>query len=305
MIRKFESEIMKKIFGFLAGLFVLVANSVATAQPMRMDNSLLWRISGGGLTKPSYLFGTIHMICPEDYLWTAAMKKAFEQSDKVCLEMDLDDESVMAAATMGLMDKTGKKLSDYFTKEDYKLLTKYVKDSLGMSILLFESMKPIALQTLFATKIDYCESPVSYEEKMTADAKKNGKEVIGLETAEEQLVALESIPVDSVIKDIMDMVQNKTDDKGDEVFGEMVAAYKAQDIQKLQKMIMEGDGLGGATATLLDGRNKKWISRMSAMMKKSNVFFAVGAGHLYGEYGVISLLRQQGYMVDPILEMTR
>jgi hypothetical protein len=52
---------------------------------------------------------------------------------------------------------------------------------------------------------------------------------------------------------------------------------------------------------MLDNRNMNWIPKMSAIMKKEAVFFAVGAGHLSGDYGVINLLRNAGYTVKPIL----
>jgi uncharacterized protein YbaP (TraB family) len=60
------------------------------------------------------------------------MKKSLDKSDKLCLEMDMDDMGVMMTAAAGFMDKTGKKLHEYFTPEQYTLLSNYVKDSLGM-----------------------------------------------------------------------------------------------------------------------------------------------------------------------------
>jgi uncharacterized protein len=286
---------MKKIFSYFAGLLVLCANVVAHAQ----EQSLLWQVKGNGLTKPSYLFGTIHIICPADYLWTPVMKKSLEKSDKLCLEMDMDDNNVMMSATTGLMDHSGKKLSDYFTAEQYKLLSQFVKDSLGMEIIFFEKMKPIALQTLMASRgAAQCDNPVSYEDNIMKAALGGHKEVLGLETVEEQLSALESIPMDSVVNDIMEAITTVADDAAE--YARLVAAYKSQDIVKLHQMIVQGEGLGDATTTLIDDRNKRWIGRMAGMMEKNSVFFAFGAGHLAGDTGVINLLRKQGYTVEPL-----
>jgi uncharacterized protein YbaP (TraB family) len=55
-------------------------------------------------------------------------------------------------------------------------------------------------------------------------------------------------------------------------------------------------------AGFIDVRNEKWISRMGEKMDQQSVFFAVGAGHLWGEYGLIKLLRAAGYKVEPILQ---
>jgi uncharacterized protein len=287
---------MKRIGKILAGLLVLVANLNTSAQ----EKSLLWQVSGNGLKKPSYIFGTIHMICKDDYFWTDAMKQSFAKSDKVCLEMDMDDMNVMMSVTSGMMDKTGKKLSDYFTADQYKRLSKYVKDSLGMEISMFEMMKPVVLQTLMASRGTYCEDAVSYEEHIMKSAQEASKEILGLESPEDQLKVLESIPVDSVIKSVMEAVGAGGANEEREEYAQLVSTYKAQDIAGLHKMIVASGEFGGETDVFIDDRNKKWIGPMKGMMNKSSVFFAVGAGHLSGQNGVINLLKNSGYKVEPL-----
>ena len=286
---------MKLILKYIAALVALVFNFHAGAQ----ENSLLWRVSGKGLSKPSYLFGTIHMICPADYLWTDAMKLSLEKADKLCLEMDMDDMSVIMAATTGMMETSGKKLSSYFTQEQYQLVKRYARDSAGLDLSLMEMMKPVALQVLMATRGGVCEDAISYEENLMKKVKDDNKEVIGLESAEDQLKALESIPVDSVIKDIVETAEGKgMADDGE--FAKMVAAYRQQDLRKLYDMIMASGEFGISTDALIDDRNKKWAAAMPGMMSKNSVFFAVGAGHLWGDKGVIKLLQAQGYKVEPL-----
>lgn len=53
-------------------------------------------------------------------------------------------------------------------------------------------------------------------------------------------------------------------------------------------------------ATLIDDRNKKWAKQLPAIMKEAPTFIAVGALHLPGENGILNLLKQQGYTVDPV-----
>ncbi len=294
-VGRIQTDIMKLILKYIAALVALVFNFHAGAQ----ENSLLWKVSGKGLAKPSYLFGTIHMICPADYLWTDAMKSSLDKADKLCLEMDMDDMSVIMAATTGMMETSGKKLSSYFTAEQYKLVKRYAKDSLGLDLGLMEMMKPVALQVLMATRGAVCDDAISYEENLMKKVKDDNKEVIGLESAEDQLKALESIPVDSVVKDIVDAAEGKgMADDGE--FAKMVAAYKQQDLHKLYDMIMDAGEFGMSTDVLIDDRNKKWAAAMPGMMSKNSVFFAVGAGHLWGDKGVIKLLQAQGYKVEPL-----
>ncbi len=277
--------------------FILVFSQIVS---FGQEKSLLWEISGNGLKKPSYVFGTIHLICRPDYIWSEKMTRAFDATDKICLEMDLDDMDVMMEVSAGLMDKTGKKLSSYFSKSDYARLKAYMKDSAGMDISMLEMMKPVALQTMMVTKSTSCDDAASYEDSLMKTAKSQGKELLGLESAKEQLDALESIPVDTVIAGIMDVVNGKENGEGEAEYRKLVAAYRDQDISFMQKLIVESEGLGGNAKTLVDDRNKKWIPLMGNMMKSNSVFFAVGAGHLAGKNGVISLLRAGGYTVKAV-----
>ncbi len=286
---------LHKTLTYLTIIFVFL-HSAAFSQ----ERSLLWEISGNGLKKPSYLFGTIHLICRPDYVWSEKMTKAFDGTEKVCLEMDLDDMNVMMEVSSGLMDKTGKKLSSYFSKSDYARLKAYMKDSVGMDLTMFEMMKPVALQTMMVTKSTSCDDAASYEDSLMKIAKTQGKELLGLESAKDQLDALESIPVDTVIAGIMEVVDGKDNGEGEAEYSKLVAAYRAQDIALMQKLIVESEGLGGKAKTLVDDRNKKWIPLIGEMMKNNSVFFAVGAGHLAGKNGVISLLRASGYTVKAV-----
>ncbi len=290
---------MKKITAFLAGLLTIVSSNPVSAQqkPDNKDKSLLWRINGKNLSRPSYLFGTIHLICAKDFLWTGKMQESFNKSEKVCFEMDLDDAGAMMRASMGLMENGGKKLKEYFNDDQYRILEKYVHDSLGMDIGMFEQMKPVALLSMIGTSGVSCENAVSYEDSIMQIAQAGNKEIWGLEDPKEQLDALATLPIDTVIKQIIDAIQNNVSDEKE--FNELISAYKAQDLPALYKLLNNSKELKDDLAVFLDDRNKKWIPRMTDKMNTNSVFFAVGAGHLYGPNGVIALLRKDGYTVEP------
>jgi uncharacterized protein YbaP (TraB family) len=131
-----------------------------------------------------------------------------------------------------------------------------------------------------------------------AEAQKGKKEIVGLETVSEQLDLFDNLPIDSVIKDIMSVVNGKSTDISD--YQKLVAAYKKQDLPALYKYIKESGELDKDLGGFLDVRNEKWIPKMTSMMDIHPMFFAVGAGHLYGENGLISLLRKAGYTVTPL-----
>ncbi len=289
---------MKRIISLITALLSIINSTLLPAQQSSTfnNNSLLWRISGNHLSKPSYIFGTMHLICPDDYVWTEHMKKSLSESDKICLEMDMDDPSVLMQVAKGLIDTSGKKLEDYFTPQQYNLVKRYVKDSLGMDIAFFQQMKPIALQSIMTSNGITCSNPISYEDSIMKTAQKSKKEILGLEEPKEQLAVLESIPVDTLIKDLLEEIQGTNNNDSD--YQQLITAYKAQDIRALYLLITSSKDLGDM-GIFLDQRNKKWIPRMAGKMKNSSVFFAVGAGHLWGDKGIITLLRKEGYTVEP------
>ena len=279
-------------------LIVTGKSGIATAQAASGDKSLLWQVSGKGLDKPSFIFGTIHLICSSDYIWTSKMQQAFQKAQEICFEMDMDDPAVMMTIAMGLMDNSGKTLEDYFKPEDYKKLSNYIRDTLGMSISMLESMKPTILPIIFTGKSSHCKTTVSYEEKLMDAARKAKKNIVGMEKPEEQIELFNKLPTDSVIKEVMDMVNGI--DQEDTTYNKMINAYKTQDLPALDDLINRSKELDDNMTAFVDERNIKWIPRMVDMMDQKSMFFAVGAGHLWGENGIINLLRKEGYAVKPL-----
>lgn len=250
------------------------------------------------MNKPSYLFGTIHVVCPENYVWTDKMEEAFKKCEEVCFEMDMDDPVVMLSVSAGLTDNSGKTLKDYFSPGDYTKLSRYVSDTLGMSILMFNNMKPAILPFIFSARSSHCEVSISYEDTLMKAAHSAGKDVKGLENPQEQIALFNILPADSVIKDIMDIVNGVKQE--DTNYHKLITAYTSQDISALYDMIRATNDLGNNADAFIDERNIKWAPRMIDMMDQKSVFFAVGAGHLWGDNGVINLLKKEGYTVSPV-----
>src|SRR4029079_16110690 len=113
---------MKKSFWLtLLAATGLLASSFAQKTSSNPDaNTLLWRISGKNLSKPSYIFGTMHMICADDIELSDSLKKAISNSNKVYLELDMDDMWQMMGAMMHMNMKGDTTLSDLLSVEDYK-----------------------------------------------------------------------------------------------------------------------------------------------------------------------------------------
>ena len=124
-------------------------------------------------------------------------------------------------------------------------------------------------------------------------------DIDGLETAAFQMSMFDSIPYRVQAQMLMDAI-NAEDGGSTDQFDEMVKLYRDQDIYAMQNLMDEEGGIAGYEDLLLVRRNRNWIPIMAASMKARPTFFAVGAGHLGGDEGVIALLREAGYTVEPV-----
>jgi hypothetical protein len=265
------------------------------------ENGLLWEISGNGLSKPSYLYGTIHVICPNDFLMSEMTKKAFEKTERVYLELDYDDPDFMRKIQRNLSINDGTTIKDYLSKEDYTLLDSYLKTNLGTSAEAFGFMKPLGFQSITYIALLKCQ-PKSYEEEFSIMAKNAKKEILGLETVEEQMGFFDKIPVKKQMDALMETVKNDT--KAKKELKEMINAYVKSDLNLLTKILMTSDwgNFKGYEDDLLFNRNNAWTKQMVKLMTEKSTFFAVGAGHLDTDKGLIALLRRIGYNVKAVKE---
>ncbi len=280
---------------------------VVTYAPTAAENSLLWEISGKDLATPSYLYGTIHMIGKDDYFLTDQTKKAFGESKKIVFEINMEDMTNPAAIfplISKLMMPDGKTLKDLLSTEDYAFVkAKFAESGLPPFFMgMLEKVKPMFLTVMGGGDMapgDIQSGKIkSYELEFMQMAQSSGKSMGGLETIEFQMSVFDSIPYEAQAEML---VESMRDTVGSSQFQEMVEMYKSQDIVKMMDSFeSEEGGLEGYDDVLLWQRNRNWIPIMSQMMTEAPTFFAVGAGHLGGEEGVIALLRKKGYILKPL-----
>lgn len=273
--------------------------------PERLENALLWRIEGNDVSGNSYLFGTIHLIKAEDYFLPEGTEMAIDATSRMVFEIDLN-EMMDLGAQLALITKAfmpdGQRLSDLLNEEDYGLVEERFRE-IGLPMFLLDRIKPMFL-SVFVTA-DFSPdglstgSAKSYEMELYEIAKTTDIPIGGLETMEYQMSVFDSIPYEDQAEMLVEMIRYQDD--GEEQFRQMVKMYKEQNIEALYTAIGGSEGeLGEHEDVLLVNRNRNWIRAMSEMMRDESVFFAVGAGHLGGEQGVIRLLRNAGYTVTPV-----
>jgi len=281
--------------------------SYAPEQIVPTDKALLWKISGNGLKKPSYLFGTIHLIPKNDLVFSDPLLHALDGSKRVAFEIDMKVMSNFRTQ-MSLMTKAfmsgGKTLKDLLPPEDYQFVKAKMTEK-GIPSGMFERMKPMFLSTMFAGESDGGSTAngdmTSVEMELFKLSRKRKLESAGLETADYQMAVFDSIPYDAQAKMLVESLRSADADPANDAgeLDKMLELYRQQDITAMQAMIADPQsGMAGYEDLLLDRRNRNWISVMSRFMRDKPTLFAVGAGHLGGPKGVVALLRKEGYRVE-------
>ena len=277
-----------------------IAQPVEKITTNKDDNTLLWEISGNHLSKPTYLFGTFHLMCKEDIHFSKELKTAVTNAEEVYFEMDLDDPSNTLGALFFMNMKDGKALKDLYTETEYTRLKKYFEDSLDMTLIMFEHMKPSFLEAMLYPKMMPCKTMSGIEEELLKIVTAQKKEIKGFETIQIQASVFDSIPYASQAEELLKTIDSINTYK--KYFDTMLNVYKTQQLSEIETMFTKAEfGMQKNQDILLDNRNKNWVEQLNKILPTKNLFIAVGAGHLVGEKGLIALLRKAGYTLRPLL----
>jgi uncharacterized protein YbaP (TraB family) len=290
------------------GLVMILATFSGLAQNKNNEsNTLLWQISGNGLTRPSFLFGTIHMLCAQDAVLSEGLKNAIAKSDQVYLEVDMDNLFELIGTMTHMKMRGDTTLADLLSEKDYRKVKEYFeKKSSPLPFSMLETFKPfLAVSTVMESGIN-CES-VAMEQIIMQEAKQDRKTIKGLETMAYQMSIFDSIPYKIQAEQLVQYIDSAGKGNNDnKEYEDLVTAYKNQDLNKLEELTKQGDmGMANYSDLLLYNRNRKWVEKLKSLMLQKSLMIAVGAGHLPGENGVISLLRKAGYIVTPMENKTK
>lgn len=290
---------------FILSLLSMLAEAQKNAKKEvpAATSSLLWKVEGNGLTKPSWLFGTIHMLCKDDAVLSDNMRQVISDCDVVYMEMDLDNIFEMMGA-MSKMKMTGDTtLRDLLSENDYKKVKTYFEEkSTMLPFSVLETYKPMMASSLLSEGEMPCEGAISMEQVIMGAAKEKGKKIKGLETMAQQAGFLDSIPYKYQAAELVKYIDSADTEKGEnQLMKQLFDAYRNQDLKKLEELMLDGDaGMSSFADILLYRRNINWVMKLKSLMTDKSLLVAVGAGHLPGEKGVINLLRKAGYTVTPV-----
>lgn len=263
------------------------------------EQALLWKIEGKGLSKPSYLFGTMHLIEKTYFFFPEKLRKQVEKSEQLVLELPGIPSQQEALKYIQLQEGS---FFDFFAPLQVDSILLWAKSELRMNEAQFRGvmtkMKPFVAVQL-ATQMHFFGQTESYEMTLEKLAKEHQLEIKGLETVEEQLNLFDGLSREEQTEMVMEVVRKPSEQYTETLTLEKL--YQRQQVDSLYLMIVDSEGtIASENTRFIDDRNARWIPMIETYMTEKRSFIAVGAGHLGGPNGLIRLLQKRGYQLTPV-----
>ena len=275
-------------------LFVLNANA-----------QLFWKVSGNGLSKPSYLFGTHHLIENEQIKYFDNIIAFVAQTDAVVGEMDMSNMLGMQMKMMKAVMMKDTTMKELLSDSDYVLVDNGLKEVVGVGLDKLGKMKPMMLSTMYSLmtymkKMNLKKQPEAVDVLFQKRAKKEKKSVIGLETVEQQIdILFNSVPLQNQANQLVKVVKEK--EKEINLMMDMNKAYLSGDLIRIEALNQEdNDMTPEQKVIMIDNRNNNWMTQLLSLIPDKSCFIAVGCMHLVGETGLINQLRNAGFSVEAV-----
>jgi uncharacterized protein YbaP (TraB family) len=276
--------------------------SILTAQQKKNEKypSLLWEISGNGLTKPSYLFGTMHVSNKMVFHLSDSFYNAIKNTDAVALELNPD----LWQSQMVRLDKLKENYSafvrssgnDYLTENSFRI-ENYV-DELKIALQSEPAIVNNLLYRSYKAKEDF-EEDTFLDLYIFQTGRKLGKKAAGVENYyEAEKLVLEAYA------DMAREKKKKIIDLDGVSMNEMVEkvqnAYRRGDLDLMDSLDMIMERSDAFREKFLYKRNEIQANSIDSIIRHTSLFAGVGAAHLPGSRGVIELLRSKGYKLRPV-----
>ena len=283
-MRKTLTKVIIAVFGFV--LFLVCS--------VKAQNALLWKICDDKSQNISYIYGTIHLKDKRVFTYTDTILSYLDSCDKLILELDLNPMNLFQYSDL-MMLPADTTLHDLFKPDDLVVIKEVVKNITGMDFTTFEKLKPVVLLSFLMQYQLGGDMNFTLDEYLYHKGVEKSKEIIGLETVTEQFTLLETIPLDIIV----DYLKNPGDE--DEELELMICDYLESNIDELLHIMQKDETMISLKEEFLDDRNRKMADKIDELLNESRILVAVGAGHLPGEYGIINLLIQKEYDVEPVI----
>lgn len=294
---------MKKALQFIFVFCLIINQACKQSKPnrlFRLENSLLWEISGKGLKSPSYLFGTYHLIGKKFADSLPGINERFNACKAVAGEIVFDTTTFRKSNPDML--STYYPLSKVFTPVEFATVDKKLKQVSHLRLIDMDGMKPMFVELIILTGIaPKTVSPVnpSMDEYFQYKARKNGYKVIGLETFEYQSNLLFNGPINIQKRNLLSLIENINSTRT--ALNSLAKFYKQQNLRATDSLMLQiKEYSPEENDKMLKDRNLIWINEIPQIINKQSTFIVVGLAHLLREYGLINQLRLKGYSVKAL-----
>jgi uncharacterized protein YbaP (TraB family) len=265
------------------------------------QGSILWEISGNGLSAPSYLMGTLKFIGEKEFYLpleaTSRMKKV-----KLFAIEDQVDHHAQHELNKALHFPKGESLKTALSAEQYNQVVVLFQKEFGVDTKTFEKkyshIIPLAL-SIAMTRLSLKENVKFYDIELLAYAKKNNLETYSLEEIDREAEAINKFTMADQVKALMHSVNNFDEQKSE--YKKLMADYPEGDLEEIFKYTLhptENNLL--FLEEFYYKRNAEWLPKMEKMMKDQPSFIAVGISHLESDSGLLNLIKEKGYTLTPV-----
>ena len=288
----------------LAAVALLACSNIfpqnSVAQPGTTKTSL-WRVSSSNTT--AYLQGSIHLLSDTEYPLPQQIDKAFQASEHIVLEMDLsvmtNSDAQIYMMMQGMLPQ-GESLPDILSSQTQNMAKQCAAD-LGLHMAMFKHYKPwMFVMTLTAVKLQKLGFSPEYglDWHFFQQAGAAGKKVTGLETLAEQLAFFDAMMADDQDAFVRQSLQDFA--LIEEELSTIIEAWRHGDLDALSKSLLKNfEKYPKLHNVLIRDRNQRWMRTFEEVMQSgTTTMFIVGAGHLPGADGLLSLLEAQGYTIE-------
>lgn len=300
---------MKKIISvtiliaWIVGFSIGFSKAYNKTDDQSLVKSVVWEVTGPNIEKPSYLVGTMHLMCEKDFAISPKIKSIYKKSEQAYFELDFDDPDLNSQMMAAMVAK--EPLKERFSEEQYAQFAGFLEGHSQYKIEMFEQLEYIAIISALTVESLACSNIKTLDNELTNLAQKLDMPIYGLETVADQMQAV--AVMNPKKGQLMSEEELAMFTELDQVLNKMVELYQQEDIVGMFDFMANYpgsvDNWDEVKRILFDDRNKNWAAKIPGIAQAKPTVFAFGAGHLAGEQGVIQLLRDAGLTVKPIMEL--
>jgi len=261
----------------------------------------LWEVTDG--TNTVHLLGSIHLLRPDVYPLDPTIYEVFDSADIVVFELDIADMARAAAVMMAQgMYQSGRTIADDLPADLVGELDRRGQE-LSLPPGMLRSMKPwLAAMTLSALVLQRAgfEGTSGIDVHFQQRAAQMGKRTMGLETAEDQIAAMDGLSAEAQVVLVRRTLAEL--DSAVAKLDQSTAMWKAGDVEGVAALMAESmRGQPELEERLLNRRNRNWVPQIEELLRGGGrAIVIVGLAHLVGEGSVVDLLEKRGYTVQQL-----